>query len=149
MVFPQKIVAIFMGFSLSFVTPVMVHATTGGAVMASATALAGCAAVGRALYNYAELRHIQFKGRTEHVLFGDNEQAARIKLYNWKRTQWSTARAILDNREAVKRELCSAIVNKEIVIFDLNGQVIEQPTWGHVAQAIDLEKKSSKKICSF
>ncbi|PKN03582.1 hypothetical protein CVU75_01540 [Candidatus Dependentiae bacterium HGW-Dependentiae-1] len=131
----------------SFTTPV--RATTGGTVLASASALAGCAAVGRAIYNYAELRSIQMKGRTEHILFGDAQDSARLKLYNWKRNQWSTARAILDNREAVKRELCSAVVNKEIVIFNLNNQIIEQPTWGHVAELIELEKKELKEDLLF
>jgi hypothetical protein len=155
MLFTKKLFPLSISFTISLLmpvslfTPLKTQADATGAVIMSATALAGCAATGRALYNYAELRQIQMKGRTEHILFGDSEQSDWLKLYNWKRAQWPTARAILDNREAVKRELCSAIVNKEIVIFDLENRIIEQPTWAHVSQLIDLEKKELRQDLLF
>jgi hypothetical protein len=112
-------------FPAGVCTPTTVRAANPAGIITSAAVVAGVLAGGRAVYNYAELRRIQMKGRTEHILFGDSEQSEYIKIYNWKRAQWPSARTILDNREAVKRELCSAIVNKEIVIFDKKYRIIE------------------------
>ena len=119
--------------------------TTKSALLVGGTAVVGAVVGVRALWNFAELRDIQKRGRTDHLLFGDTSQDS-VKLYNWKRSQWPTVRTVMDNREAVKRELSSAIINREIVIVDHQGNIIERPTWAHVGQLIELEKRCLKTI---
>lgn len=133
----------------AFIAGQSVQATSWQVKTAGATAVAGVmAALSRYGYNFAELRAIQMRGRTSHILFGDAGQD-RLKLYNWKRGEWSSARSILENREAVKRELCSAVLNGDILLVDIEGNVIQEPTWGNVAELIEIEKEELSRDLRF
>src|SRR3989337_2735863 len=91
--------------------------------------------------NYAELRTIQMKGRTDHLLFGDDENRGTTQFRNWRRDEWPSAGDIQKNKQRVVTALSSAIINHEFIVTDDWGAVIDQPTWGDVSRAIMREKQ--------
>ena len=99
--------------------------------------------------NYAELRTIQMKGRTDHLLFGDDENRGTTQFRNWRRDEWPSAGDIQKNRQLVVTALSSAIINHEFIVTDDWGAVIDQPTWGDVSRAILREKQEIRADLEF
>lgn len=90
----------------------------------------------RTIKNYQKLAPLHEKVQSEHALLGDST----IRLYRWKRDFWPTARAMMCDRENVKRAFSAAFVNREIMLCNAHGILIQQPTWLEIKAAIAYEK---------
>lgn len=91
------------------------------------------------LKNYQALVPLHEKVQSEHTLLGDSTPQEG-SFYRWKRDIWPTARFMQQDRENVKRAFSAAFVNRELVVYAIDGSIIVQPTWLDIKAAINNEK---------
>jgi len=99
---------------------------------------AAAAIVGLAVSNYAKIRALDKKRDPDHVFLGDKRKAF-TKFYKWEK-RWPTARIIDENwRGVIERFITLHKINR-LRIADAAGNIIPNPTWTDIYNAIGREK---------